>query len=383
LAEHERKRIKASNTLGTPVKFPTKLLALGVNHHADSTGDATFVAEAGGTVSALSLSNNKISPLPRGPAAPLTSLAFHGSGVYAGCWDKSIWTYDISGPSVTSPKSFPAHQDFVKCLLVAPTATPYSQPVLISGGADGDIRFWTLDGAALGSLKPGYRGIECLALDPLSSPDAPVIFASTSNREIFTFTVPSHLSLQSKPQTFTFNATPPIFVHETSVYKIHFDTNGDIWTASADKSAKHLLRSSNWGVELTLPHPDFVRDVITHDKYGWVITACRDENIRIFSSASGDLYHVFTGHYEEVTGLTLSNDTLISISIDCTLRRWDLHPKELARVVEEAKNPKLAEQVPEPKDELGMLTEEEEAELKALMESEESETLERMALDEQ
>jgi hypothetical protein len=143
------------------------------------------------------------------------------------------------------------------------------------------------------------------------------------------------------------------------------------------------LRADGWKVESTLTHPDFVRDVVTHGKSGWIITACRDENVRVWDKATGDIHHIFTGHYEEVTGLALAGDLVISVSIDATLRRWSLAPAELRKAVEEAKNPKLLEQVPEPQTDLSMLTEEEEAELRALMESEEQDALEKMALDEQ
>lgn len=202
---------------------------------------------------------------------------------------------------------------------------------------------------------------------------------STSKQEIFAFALPPLSSITAHE----FELLPPILVHDTSVYKLHFDDDGDLWTASADKTAKHLLRNDGWKVETTLIHPDFVRDVVTHDRYGWVITACRDEEIRVWNKATGDIHHVFSGHYEEVTGLCLIGDLVISVSIDATLRRWSLAPANLRQAVEEARNPRLLEQEPEPKTDLPMLTEEEEAELRALMETEEQETLEKMAMDEQ
>lgn len=202
---------------------------------------------------------------------------------------------------------------------------------------------------------------------------------STSKQEIYSFTLPA----ASQISMTQIQLSMPLLVHQTSVYKLHFDDDGDLWTASADKTAKQLLRNDGWKVEVTLPHPDFVRDVVTHDRYGWVITACRDEEVRVWNKATGDLHHIFTGHFEEVTGLCLTGDLVISASIDATIRRWSLAPTDLQKAVEEAKKPRLLEQDPEPATDLPMLTEEEEAELRALMESEEEETLEKMARDEQ
>ncbi|KAL2424454.1 hypothetical protein ABEF95_010573 [Exophiala dermatitidis] len=394
LAENERKLRKAANTYGDPVRFSSKLLDVEVNYYCDSSGDVVFVAEAGGSVSGLRLSTNEVSTTPRGPQAPVTSLAYHATKtpldpfttmhIFAGCWDKSIWKYTFrfadqtqKGRQVTAQTSFPAHRDFVKCLVVA--QTPDKQDILISGSADGDVRFWTLDGQSLGALKPNCRGIECIALDPLSSPDSPVVTFSTSKQEIFFFTLPESTSI--KPENL--NLSPPLLVHDTGVYKIHFDEDGDIWTASADKTAKHLSRNDQWAVDTTLAHPDFVKDVVTHGAYGWVITACRDEEVRVWNKSTGQLHHVFAGHFEEVTRLSLTGDLLISVSIDATLRRWSLAPADLEKAVQEARNPKLLEQEPEPTSNLPMLTEEEEAELRAMMEAEEEEMLDKMARDEQ
>lgn len=304
--------------------------------------------------------------------------------IFAGCWDKSVWSYTFrlaeaidQGRTVTEHRSFPGHRDFIKCLIIA--RTPDKKDILITGGADGEIRFWTLDGQACGVLKPDSRGIEDLSLDPLSPADNPLVLFSTSKRDIFYFALPD----SSKLTTNQIQLSAPILVHETSVYKLYFDDDGDLWTASADKTAKHLSRNHNWAADTTLQHPDYVRDVVTHDRYGWVVTACRDEEIRVWDKATGDLHHVYSGHYEEVTGLALTNDLVISVSIDSTLRRWSLAPADLQRAVQAAQNPNLHEQEPEPKSDLPMLTEEEEAELQALMESEESEILEKMARDEQ
>ena len=387
--ERDRKQRKAANTSGDPVKFNSKLLAVDVSSSFDRSGDVVFVATATGRVARMRLSTNERPQAPSGPAAPLTSLATHAADtkftVYAGCWDKSIWAFHVDldgqGGSIhpfNAPPS-PAHTDFVKCIAIA--YTPDKQGVLISGGADGDVRFWSLDGTgkSLATLKPQARAIECIAADPFSPAEAPVVMFSTSQREIFQVALPVLSQISSR----TIQMSAPIVAHDTSVYKLHFDNDGDLWTASADKTAKRLVRDNGWAPDTVLPHPDFVRDVTTHDQYGLVITACRDEEVRVWDRGTGGILHVFSGHYEAVTGLALSKDLVISVSIDGTLRRWSLAPRDLHKAIDEAKNPDLTKQDPEPQPDLGMLTAEEEAELRALMEDEEADTLEKMARDEQ
>jgi WD40 repeat protein len=323
----------------------------------------------------------------KGPAAPLTSLCVAPDhSIFAGCWDKTIWHFPSSAASPPSKFSnqLAGHIDFIKCLLY--THLPDKSPILISGSADGDILFWSPASPSsryLHRLSPQSRGIEHLALDPFSLPTAPVVFFSTSQREIYHFTLPPSLSdLKS------ITISPPILAHETSVYTIYFDGDGDIWTASADKTAQHLVREDGWKADTVLQHPDFVRDVVVHDRGGWAITACRDEEVRVWNCATGDLYYVFSGHFEEVTGLCLLGDTLVSVSIDATVRRWDISATALKAAVEATKNPPNIEEEELKAEKAGLgadlgLTEEEEAELRALMEDEELISLDKMALGEQ
>lgn len=266
--------------------------------------------------------------------------------------------------------------DFVKCLVNL--TTPDGQELVLTGGADGDIIFWSLTGQRLHVLKGQSRGIEDLALDPLSEASAPVVFVSTSQRDILHFTLPASTALK------TAKLSEPILRHETSVYRLRFDGDGDLWTASADKTAKHLVREDGWKADTTLLHPDFVRDVVVHEQCGWVITACRDEEVRVWNRSTGDLHHIFSGHYEEVTGLCLLRDLLVSVSIDATVRKWSLAPQDLKRAIDESKRPKDQE-LEEVKSDTGggMLTAEEEAELRELMENEEAELQDLMAEDKQ
>ena len=65
-------------------------------------------------------------------------------------------------------------------------------------------------------------------------------------------------------------------------------------------------------------------------------------------SKSGTVaWEIFTvsslSHFEEVTGLCLPGDLLVSKSIDTTVGKWSLAPQVLQRAVEELKKPKDAE----------------------------------------
>jgi WD40 repeat protein len=149
-----------------------------------------------------------------------------------------------------------------------------------------------------------------------------------------------------------------------------------LWTASLDKTARHLVRSRDWAEDTVLTHPDFVRDVVVDNEGGWVITACRDEEVRVWDASSGKLACVYSGHYEEVTGLALIDAVegqvgtrVVSVSIDGTVRVWSLDPAEIRRTREEADRAGEMQPEEDVKDEpkTSMLTAEEEAELADLM----------------
>jgi F0F1-type ATP synthase epsilon subunit len=65
-----------------------------------------------------------------------------------------------------------------------------------------------------------------------------------------------------------------------------------------------------------------------------------------------------------VTGLVLIGSTVVSVSIDATIRQWSVRPADVQQAKEEAQKTKTQEE--QPKEE-SMLTEEEERELAELM----------------
>lgn len=211
----------------------------------------------------------------KGPTAPVTSLCFSPDGtlVFAGCWDKATWSWDVA--SKQPRRRYEGHTDFVRSVT---SARLRGQDILISGGADAQILVFDIaSGSRLSTMKGHIKGIRDLQIDPLSldSDQDLTTFSAGSDREI------RHFNIASGSQDLT--GADPILAHDTSVYKLRFDSDGDLWTASADKTAKCLVRDDGWKPNLVLQHPDFVDDVALHEQGGWVITACRDEEVRLWN----------------------------------------------------------------------------------------------------
>jgi len=257
--------------------------------------------------------------------------------MYSGCWDKNIYSTDFeTGKSET----LAGHADFVKCLL---TTTLSGKPILLSGSADATIIVWDLTtGAQLHKLKGHGKAVQNLAIDPLSLPSGSasgasqdaeefVLFSASSDREIRRW----HVSL-SRAHELPESLETPIRPHETSIWALRFDSEGDLWTASADKTAKHLVRSRGWEADTVLQHADYVGDVLPFEDLGLVVTACRDEEVRVWDIGSGECVCVYEGHFEEVTGLArVGRATVVSVSIDATIRRWGLDKAEMKKYSEE------------------------------------------------
>jgi WD40 repeat protein len=310
--------------------------------------------------------------------APLTCLAVGGTlgsrKLYAGCWDKHIYCWSIG--SNTAVSRLLGHTDFVKAVLSFKLS---DKELLVSASADATLIVWDpTTSTRLFTLKGHSRGVQALALESIESSDNgsqyATIFTGDSNREIRRW----HISLQISheiPTTSSADAEAtsvdiePLVVHETSIYTLHFDSNLDLYTASADKTAKILARNRNWEADTTLPHPDFVRDIAVDEQGGWIVTACRDEEVRVWDSGTGELHHIYSGHYEEVTGvLVLPGVKAVSVSIDGTVRQWSLRPQDLEKAREEVKKgiEDLGEEK-KPKEKKSLMTAEEEAELAELM----------------
>lgn len=260
------------------------------------------------------------------------------------------------------------HSDFIKTLLAASLA---GKPILISGSADANIIVWDpATGKQLHKLKGHSKALQHLTIDPESlQADSFTLFSASSDREIRRW----HISLESAHEL-SESLSDPIRPHETSIYALHWDSDGSgLWTASADFTAKYLVRDRNWEADAVLQHPDFVRDVLPFEDLGLVVTACRDEEVRVWEIASGKCVCTYSGHYEEVTALVpaVGERGVVSVGIDGTVRQWSLDRGEMAKFVEEREqemNGVVKDSSEEKKK--GMLTAEEEAELAELMDDE-------------
>ncbi|KAH7370537.1 WD40-repeat-containing domain protein [Rhexocercosporidium sp. MPI-PUGE-AT-0058] len=376
-----RRAAKSGNKYGDPIALHSKIL--GCVSDPFSSVDI-YIAESAGCVRKVNIETRETTKLYRGPSAPVTSVAVGGKGgatVYGGCWDKDIWSWDRESGS--PGRRYKGHSDFVKAIICVKSS---GKDMLISGGADKKIIVWdTATGERLHTLRDksdSMMALQDLAIDPEESTNSEIVLVSSSSdphirRWRISLTSAGQI-LDSAPETEAQNSTvkSTILEHETSVYRVRFfgdEEDSDLWTASADGTAKCLSRAKSWTTEETYSHGDYVRDVVVTGD--WVITTGRDEDVKIWDRATGKLRHVYDGHYQEVTGLLLLDQKRVaSVSIDGTIRTWGLSKSDLEKAkieAEERQKNKAKEEEVQPK--AGLLTAEEEAELADLMDSDDDE----------
>ncbi|KAK0651409.1 WD40-repeat-containing domain protein [Cercophora newfieldiana] len=371
--KRERRATKANNKYGSPIQLKSKILA--ATHDPLSPTTSILVAESAGSVRRVTLSPPTSTQTYRGPSTPLACLTTggpHGTTLFAGAWDKTIWSWDLRtrapGPQYTG------HSDFVKAVVCARIGTTH---LLISGGADKKIIVWDVaTGAKLHTLVDpvvNMMAVQDLVVDhSLQSETEIVVISASSDPHIRRWKV----RLDGWEQVVEDAPDAPgaerrtILEHETTVYKLVLDGEGeevDLWSSSGDGTAKCLARMRGWKADETLEHGDHVRAVAVTER--WVVTAGRDEDVKFWDRAEGRLYCALQGHFDEVTELLVVGDKVVSVSIDGTVRSWPTDKAGLDAAVEEQK-PKLVEEEEEEVETGpgGKLSADEEAELAALME---------------
>jgi WD40 repeat protein len=299
IASAHRRGLKAQShaKVGHPIRAAGKVLCM-----IHTTG-GIYAGTATGLVDCIKVNKakqmQKVSSF-RAHTAPVSAMALgvfkNQMVVLTGSWDQSIACWSMGGELVFRwPK---VHSDHVTSLVA-------TQSHVVSGCADGSIKVWSLStGQCELVIKSHTRRVESIVMM-----DEEHFISVSSDRQVLKHHLTGKL-VQSYPE------------HATSVYSICIDHDREeIWTASADKSVRRV--SFKGTVELAIDHPDWVRALALSEHY--VVSAGRDEVIRVYDRCDGGLKGTFDGHWDEVSVLTFADhDRLLSASYDGTIRVWSL-----------------------------------------------------------
>lgn len=155
-------------------------------------------------------------------------------------------------------------------------------------------------GDRLFALSGHTRGVGVLVADPvLSTPVAARVYSAGSERGMRCWEVP----VEAAEVRGARGVGGVMVVHETSVNAVRFEgEEAEMWTASADMTAKRVDVRGAEGVgkmdaegevvarvDTVLEHPDYVNDIVVDPRGRWAVTACRDEEVRVWDIAVGFL----------------------------------------------------------------------------------------------
>ncbi|KAI8049464.1 WD40-repeat-containing domain protein [Syncephalis plumigaleata] len=361
-----RRRQKKEKQLGDPIEISSKILCMSLapsviykNIHNnskkndsrsdDDDGVYAYLGNSNHTARKVNLVTGSTVKVYKGHTGPVTSVAaFYRyvekeSGnkekqelLLSGSWDKTLCLWDAQTKEALL--TMRGHSDFVKAIAIGKdhlvdgaTRKDGHPTTAYSVSADGTARRWSLTtGACLAVYENKHRGqIESVAVtigpnptlgEETSSTDAT---ASNTIRE-WLWTAGTDGTIRCWDVD-TAKCIVTLTGHETSIYDLHVPTNdgygGDLWTASADKSVRR------WDLETcsedaNIEHPQSVRSVSIVGPY--VATGCRDEDVRVFDVASGQLVAILEGHFDEIMSIVAHNGVLYTASLDATIRRWSM-----------------------------------------------------------
>ncbi|KAJ1654497.1 hypothetical protein IWQ61_005582 [Dispira simplex] len=254
-----------------------------------------------------------------------------------GSWDKTIRLWDGTNGQVW--KTLTGHGDYIKSLVWAPggklcygrkdtkNVGNWGAPRLFSGSVDATIRQWdVVTGQCVRTLRGHTRGVDGLVYNG----ETDELFSASSDTtlkqwDLATGSVlrefkghhtsvvaltlyPDYLS-QHDPQ----NATLSNIADENDEV--------ELWSGSVDKFALQW-DVSRGSVEIKLEHPNVASSLLVTDAFA--VTGCRDEHVRVWDKATGELVKTLVGHFDEVTGIAMIGQTLYTASLDGTVRRWPL-----------------------------------------------------------
>lgn len=301
--------------------------------------------------------------------------------LFAGSWDKAIWSWDIT---TRSPgQKYLGHTDFVKTVICSRIG---GKPILISGGADKVIIVWDVATSTrlhmLQDTAQNMLAVQDLVVDPVqTTADEVYLVSASSDPHIRRWRITADRWEQMAEATPDAPGTErrTILEHETTVYKLAFEHEGDevdLWTSSADGTSKCLSRLKGFTADDSFKHGDHVRAVAVTD--AWVITAGRDEDLKFWDRATGALQASLQGHYDEVTDLVVlpfadpQGPRLCSVSLDGTVRSWSLARPDVDALAKEQAEEAAKGPGQDAGDEAAgnLMTADEEAELAALMDEE-------------
>jgi WD40 repeat protein len=114
--------------------------------------------------------------------------------------------------------------------------------------------------------------------------------------------------------------------HTAEVYSVAISADGRfVVSGGRDQTVRVWDRASGQLLHKLEGHSDWVRGVSISADGRWVVSGADDRTVRVWDRASGQLLHRLEGHTDWVNGVAISADGrfVVSAGVDHTVRVWD------------------------------------------------------------
>uniref|UniRef100_A0A8J7A9C3 Caspase family protein n=1 Tax=Desmonostoc muscorum LEGE 12446 TaxID=1828758 RepID=A0A8J7A9C3_DESMC len=253
----------------------------------------------------------KVSIPFRGHEGDVWSVAISTDGqtIASGGNDGTVRLWNLQGHPLAEP--FRGHKDYVRSVAISTDGR-----TIVSGGNDGTVRLWNLQGHPLAEPFCGHEGdVWSVAI----SKDGQTIVSGGRDGTVRLW------NLQGHP------LAEPFRGHENYVMSVAISTDGQtIVSGGSDDTVRLWNLQGHPLAEPLLAHAGGVNSVAISTDGQTIVSGGNDRTVRLWNLQGHPLTEPFRGHEDYVRSVAISTDgqTIVSGGRDGTMRLWNLqgHP---------------------------------------------------------